>query len=447
MREFYIFQGDLMSRYAKRSNTLVKLTQWFSKKDSDQLWEYLYSFMKETNKTNLPISVNTTRAYKRHFRYFCEWAFEQDIELVLDPTRDFLLEYFDYRRKANPDLSPESFGQVRSPVVKFYDALLTDKIIDFNMVTSISGNRQQYRRDPNNTFTEEEIQSLMRVSTESITAAILLGARLGMRIEEIVSLKWTDIDLNASKVRVNVQSNKKEWIGISGDLLDILIALKSNDQESDVVVVYTQAKTIRKKFSEACNRAGVDIRGRTFSGLRNTWHEAQRQLFVTPKLPVGNLTLSLDDIHPPRFEDLTQDARIHAILYDRWYEAVRMYNADALRFTVVALGAVFEGALVALLNKHKKKIDMKSNPPNTNGVPKDVKDWKFTEMIDYAQKDSVGWLHEFNGEYADRLRDYRNFVHPALELNKRSKIENRLCRNLFGATKHMINDLIRSQSK
>ena len=43
-----------------------------------------------------------------------------------------------------------------------------------------------------------------------------------------------------------------------------------------------------------------------------------------------------------------------------------------------------------------------------------VKDWKLVNMIDVSR--DLGLLHQTSADFADRVRHYRNFVHPGTGL-------------------------------
>jgi len=72
-------------------------------------------------------------------------------------------------------------------------------------------------------FSKEEIEKLLKVSSETVKKIVLIGLNTGFRIGEIVNLTWDDIDFNR---KVAIVQAKQDWQPKDNDLREV--PLKDN---------------------------------------------------------------------------------------------------------------------------------------------------------------------------------------------------------------------------
>ncbi len=99
-----------------------------------------------------------------------------------------------------------------------------------------------------------------------------------MRKNEILSLKWEQVDIIHREIEVvKTKSGKKRIIPISDDLFDVFMMLQRLNGDKEFVFNYVDPKTGNRKhlryfgtaFCNACRRA--NIKGLTFHDLRHTF--------------------------------------------------------------------------------------------------------------------------------------------------------------------------------
>jgi excisionase family DNA binding protein len=122
-------------------------------------------------------------------------------------------------------------------------------------------------------FSEEEESKLMKASSPRLRSVIFVVLQTGLRLGEVLSLKWELIDFENKMLTVErTKSGKPLMIPISGDLWEELKRLRSLDGTSTYVFQNPKTgkpiKTTRTAFEGACRRA--EITGLTFHRLRHT---------------------------------------------------------------------------------------------------------------------------------------------------------------------------------
>jgi len=116
-----------------------------------------------------------------------------------------------------------------------------------------------------------------RLLTESISylgPVIFTALNTGMRRGEILSLKWSDVDLDTNLITVNQtnsKSKKERRVPVNSPMRTMLLELKLKSLNSEYVFLDNEdaaIKTIRSAYETACKRAGLqELR---FHDLRHT---------------------------------------------------------------------------------------------------------------------------------------------------------------------------------
>lgn len=132
---------------------------------------------------------------------------------------------------------------------------------------------------------------------------------------------------------------------------------------------------------------------------------------VTP--PVTNT----DDLAPD-FSPLAGNQQMRDILTRRWNECAKCVKADAHLAAIVMMGGLLEALFVARANKMPDKAPLTSaaNAPRDKATGKttNYQDWMLDSYIKVGSE--LKWITESAKDVADKLKEYRNFVHPAKEL-------------------------------
>jgi len=133
--------------------------------------------------------------------------------------------------------------------------------------------------------------------------------------------------------------------------------------------------------------------------------------------PVAEPAANTDDLAPD-FSPLAGNPQMRDILTRRWDECAKCVKADAHLAAIVMMGGLLEALFVARANKMPDKTPLTS----ARSAPKDKATGKTTNYQDWMLDSyiKVGfelkWITESAKDIADKLKEYRNFIHPAKEL-------------------------------
>jgi hypothetical protein len=134
---------------------------------------------------------------------------------------------------------------------------------------------------------------------------------------------------------------------------------------------------------------------------------------VAPAAPIVNT----DDLAPD-FSPLAGNQQMRDILTRRWNECAKCVKADAHLAAIVMMGGLLEALFVARANKMADKAPLTSavNAPKDKATGKttNYENWMLDSYIKVGFE--LRWITESARDVADKLKEYRNFVHPAKEL-------------------------------
>ena len=133
--------------------------------------------------------------------------------------------------------------------------------------------------------------------------------------------------------------------------------------------------------------------------------------------PVAKSAANADDLAPD-FSRLAGNPQMRDILTRRWDECSKCVKADAHLAAIVMMGALLEALFVARAIKMPDKTPLTSatSAPKdkTTGKTINYQDWMLDSYIKVGFE--LKWITESAKDVADKLKEYRNFIHPAKEL-------------------------------
>ena len=111
-------------------------------------------------------------------------------------------------------------------------------------------------------YEEDEIRKLIMFSTGDDRAVVLLGAHAGLRVSEMLALRWTDVDLSRQQLVVRSgKGGKPRTVALSRSLLETLKDLAITGERGDYVLPYRTAISARRRLALVCEKAAVDPKG------------------------------------------------------------------------------------------------------------------------------------------------------------------------------------------
>ena len=123
-------------------------------------------------------------------------------------------------------------------------------------------------------LSRDEYRRLLVASSPHLRPLIEMAVETGMRLEELLSLKWEQVDLERREVRLVVTKSKRpRMVPLSDNAVAVLVAGTRDHRASTYVFINSATgeryRTIKRAFRTACRRAGLeDLR---FHDLRHTF--------------------------------------------------------------------------------------------------------------------------------------------------------------------------------
>jgi len=125
-----------------------------------------------------------------------------------------------------------------------------------------------------------------------------------------------------------------------------------------------------------------------------------------------------------------------ALLEARWLEAVTMYQARALRMTILALSAILEHVLMA--RAHWRPDEARASPLSPEPqLP--VRDWTFDTLLTVAAERD--WISGSPQDFPYRVRQYRGYLSPRQELQEGPLLDDDLSHEVWRSVRQALDDL------
>ncbi len=144
--------------------------------------------------------------------------------------------------------------------IKFYLNIMKKESVEIQEILDNLPNLKREKKLPT-ILSKKEIESLIRVTTNINHRLIIqIGYSAGLRISEIINLKWPDIDFNRNTIHLKRAKWKKDRIVMLSQKLKE--ELQKLNQKSPYVFItnrggkYTQ-RTIQKVIENMSKKAGI----------------------------------------------------------------------------------------------------------------------------------------------------------------------------------------------
>lgn len=257
---------DLRRRAAKAANA----------RDAEELWALTEAYLFLHGSKGARVSRHTLRTYRRGVLDLLEaWQGEN----LLRPTRDAGVLYM-RRLESGPDgAEPPKAATLQ---VKLASARTLYRALRWSGVTEARPFEDvRVAKDPTppwekrRPYDDDEVEALLELASGAERAMVLLGAHGGLRIGEMTDLRWNDLDLAKSVLRVRSgKGGKAANVRMTRRLRDALEELRrdtgdAHRQRDAGLVLPWGADHARRRFRRLCARAGIDYRTAGVHGLRH----------------------------------------------------------------------------------------------------------------------------------------------------------------------------------
>jgi excisionase family DNA binding protein len=189
--------------------------------------------------------------------------FFKDVELG-QITRSLVEKFRDSRRKAGN--SESTVNRYLALLKRMFNLAIEEGYLEQNPMRGI---RLHSERDTikDRILTEAEESRLLSESSDRLRPVVKIALHTGMRLGEILGLRWVNVNFSKRKIKVEkTKSRKARFIPVNSTLFDELTRLEKEAGRDGRVFPF---KSVRTAFENACRRAGV--KNLTFHDLRRTF--------------------------------------------------------------------------------------------------------------------------------------------------------------------------------
>jgi integrase len=177
------------------------------------------------------------------------------------------IERFKAKRKA--EVSPSTVNRELACLKTLFNKAVEWEKIEKNPAVTVKKFREPNARE--RILSPEEARHLIECASPGLRPVLIVALNTGMRRNEILSLKWEDVDFGKSFVLIsNSKSGKSRKVPMNATVYETLRALPQ--ASSDYVFFNSETKThiknIRTAFLSACRSA--EIKGVRLHDLRHT---------------------------------------------------------------------------------------------------------------------------------------------------------------------------------
>lgn len=292
-----LFRGDAVVRATRLAEAAEDERRRFAvraarDRDVDALWELTEAFVLTTSAQGWRTSKHTLRAYRQGVVAFVGWA--QGVNLLRPGVNDGVLyvRWLERQTSRSPRPQDAEAGVLRPATVRqrlaaaraLYGALRWAGATDarpFEAVRPARDDRPEHqKRRP---YSDGEVERLLARADEEQTVIVLLGAHAGLRVSEMLALRWEGVDLEAGRLTVRGKGGWVQSVSLSPRLELALVAWRAVAPASGWVVRGRSTWYVAERVKVLCAAAGVRWQGRHVHGFR---HSAGTKMLAASR---GNL--------------------------------------------------------------------------------------------------------------------------------------------------------------
>lgn len=140
------------------------------------------------------------------------------------------------------------------------------------------------------------------------------------------------------------------------------------------------------------------------------------------------------------FDNLNIPSDMKLILESRFKEIKRCLRVSAPLSAIFLCGSILEGLLLNLAKENPKRFNTSNSAPkNIDNKVKQFQEWSLNNLINVAHENGI--LRDDVKVFSHALRDFRNYIHPYLQLSSGFNPDMHTARICFQVLKAAISQL------
>lgn len=255
---------DTLTR-PKREKTVRKLLKTG---DVDALVELTMHNLLAYGRGGSHTSPHTMRGYTTGVRAYLAYALPLGWKRLTEHDTDLTIGYLRHLEREN--LQPGTINSRRSAARALYRALRWAGVLEadpFSDTPRVADHEDRWMK--REAYSKEDIDALLALADPDEARFILLGAHAGLRISELIGLRWQHVDLQKRVMVVTGKGRKTATVHLTRPLTESLAQVPEGEREGRVLA-WQNPKTVRLVLRALCSRAGVKYAKRQVHGLRHS---------------------------------------------------------------------------------------------------------------------------------------------------------------------------------
>ncbi len=146
---------------------------------------------------------------------------------------------------------------------------------------------------------------------------------------------------------------------------------------------------------------------------------------------------------PHGFNHIIQNKDLADNLAWRWTESERTFGAGTYLATIILLGSILEGLLLAKVQSNLKQANQSNSAPKErDGKVRPLEQWGLENLINVAF--DCGWVSQHTKDHSKYLQTYRNLVHPRKQVESGFYPDEEACKVAKSVISAAISDLTKN---
>ncbi|MCD0160270.1 tyrosine-type recombinase/integrase [Deinococcus sp. 6YEL10] len=241
--------------------------QALKRRDVDTLVELTMHNLLAYGRGGAHTSVHTMRAYRTGVRAYLAYALPLGWKRLTEHDTDLTIGYI--RTLERQGVKPGTINARRSAARALYRALRWAGVLHADPFSDTP--RAQDREDrwvKREAYSRADVDALLALADPDETRFLLLGAHGALRMAELISLEWKDVNFEKRTMTVTGKGRKTATVHLSSPLVTALEQVPAPERVG-TVLPWQNPKTIRLVLRALCHRAGVQYTKRQVHGLRH----------------------------------------------------------------------------------------------------------------------------------------------------------------------------------